>query len=53
MRNCEKFRQLNEWVCVRCGYCYSVKDADPPKCLTNSQYGQKRLEELKKDLGYE
>lgn len=47
---CQKYRQLNEYVCTRCGYCYSVKDPEPPECLTVDQYSAKRLKEIKEEL---
>lgn len=54
---CEAIRINDEYQCARCGFCWDIKDEDPPKCKTASEHGRDRLDAIRRkvfgDSGHE
>jgi hypothetical protein len=45
-------RVCNELQCHVCGKSWHVRDPDPPKCLSRWERNVKKIQELKRNLGY-
>jgi len=43
-------RYGNELQCHCCGKAWSVKDKNPPRCLTKEEYNLSRLGKIRKEL---
>lgn len=46
-----KAKRYNDTVeCGRCGLQWDINDPEPPKCLTDREYGLLRVKEIKQDM---